>query len=64
LTISRGPNWGYGWETENAEEAAALIIDLIGRELFFENDLSGCAEIAISDEECAEWLDCSKVFPS
>ncbi len=54
---------GIWLEAENAQEAAALIIDLIGREQILENDLSLCAEIAISSDECAEWDQGSKVFP-
>ena len=54
---------GVWLETENADEGAKSVIELIKTEKFADNDLSKTAEILISEEDCAEIEKCRKVFP-
>ncbi len=54
---------GLWFETDNAVNNVEKIIQLINTERFLENDLSKVAEIYISDEECALFEDCRKIFP-
>ena len=53
---------GLWFETDNAVNNVEKIIQLINAERFLENDLSKVAEIYISDEECALFEDCRKIF--
>ena len=54
---------GLWLETDNAVNNADKIIQLINEEKFLENDLSKVAEIYISDEECASFENCRKLYP-
>lgn len=54
---------GIWLETENASENVDKVITLIESEEILDNDLSGAAEIFISEEECAELEQCKRVYP-
>lgn len=54
---------GLWLETDNAVNNADKIIQLINAETFLENDLSKVAEIYISEEECASFESCRKIYP-
>lgn len=58
-----GTELGLWLETENSANNAEKIIQLIRTETFLENDLSKVAEIYISDEECASFDKCRKIYP-
>ncbi len=54
---------GIWLETDNAEEGAKEVIELIKKEKFLKNDLSQTAEIVISEKETAEAEECRRVYP-
>ena len=54
---------GLWLETDNSVNNSKKIIQLINTERFLENDLSKVAEIYISDEECASFENCCKIYP-
>lgn len=54
---------GLWFATEDAKESVALLIQLLGTEIFLDNDLSETVEIYISTQECAEIEMSKKVFP-
>ncbi len=54
---------GIWLETENASENVDKIVNLINSEEILDNDLSGAAEIFISEYECAELEQSRKVYP-
>lgn len=54
---------GLWLETDNSVNNAKKIIKLIETEKFSENDLSKIANIFISEEECAEFEKCRKIYP-
>lgn len=54
---------GIWLEAEQAEPAAELIVKLISDEQILGNDLSLCAQVYISSEECADLSDCRLVYP-
>jgi hypothetical protein len=58
-----GTELGLWLETENSEKNAEAVIRLLASETFSDNDLSGIAEIYISDKECAELESCRKIYP-
>ena len=58
-----GTKLGLWLETDNSVNNAEKIIQLINTERFLENDLSKVAEIYISDEECASFENCRKIYP-
>ncbi|MCM1316114.1 MAG: hypothetical protein NC244_12180, partial [Alistipes senegalensis] len=54
---------GLWLETDNSVNNVEKIIKLIETEKFSENDLSKIADIFISEEECAEFEQCRKIYP-
>lgn len=54
---------GMWLETENAEEGAKKLIELIKSERIVDNDLSKTVEILISEDDCAEIETCRKIYP-
>lgn len=55
---------GIWLETENAQQSYPLVIELFNKQKFLDNDLSKSAEIYISQDECADIEDCTKVYPT
>ena len=58
-----GTKLGLWLETDSSVNNVEKIIQLINTERFLENDLSKVAEIYISDEECASFENCHKIYP-
>ena len=54
---------GIWLETESAEEAYPLVVDLLQKKTFMDNDLSQSAEIYISPLEAADLAQCQQVYP-
>ena len=48
--------------TEDAERDVKDVIELIKTEKFLDNDLTRCAQVYISDKDCAELENSRKVF--
>ena len=55
---------GVWLSAENAAESARLLVNLFHSEKFCGNDLTGAAEIYISEKEHALLFDCTKVYPN
>lgn len=54
---------GIWLETDNAENHYQLVIDLLKKKKFCNNDLSNSAQIWISSNEIAALETCHKVYP-
>lgn len=54
---------GLWLETDDSIKNAEKVIQLIKAEKFLNNDLSHIADIYISEEECAEFERCRKIYP-
>ncbi len=54
---------GIWLDAEEANKNAKSIIHLIKTERISDNDLSGAAEIYVSEENCADLDKCQKVYP-
>ncbi len=55
---------GIWLETQDAKGSLDLILKLLKKEEFCQNDLSETAEIYISSAETAEFEKCEKVYPA
>ncbi len=54
---------GLWLKTDDATNNVEKVIQLIKTENFLENDLSQIADIFISEDECAEFEYCHKIYP-
>ncbi|MDO4943618.1 MAG: hypothetical protein Q4E74_00285 [Ruminococcus sp.] len=54
---------GLWLKADCANDSYPLIVELLSNEKFLNNDLSLSAEIYISEKECDDIENCSKVFP-
>lgn len=54
---------GLWLETDHSTKNVEMIIQLIKKESFLDNDLSRIVDIYISEQECAEFEDCYQIFP-
>lgn len=54
---------GIWLQTENAQQYYPFIVKLFKKKKFLKNDLAKAAEIYISENECAEIDDCTRVYP-
>lgn len=58
-----GPLMGIWLRTESAEESWPIVLKLFQEERFKGNDLSGSAEIFISENDTEDLENCTLVYP-
>lgn len=54
---------GIWLETESAEDTYPLVVDLLQKKTFLDNDLSQSVEVYISPLEAADLAQCQMVYP-